>query len=338
MALEIIETGPLTTIQDGGRIGYGKYGYRRCGACDKYAMRLANILAGNEDDRAAVLEFTLSGGKIRFTEDTVIAVTGGDMSSALDGIPFAMYQPKVVRAGQTLTLGFARTGLRTYLAVCGGLCTPDVMGSCSTDTACGIGGLKGRALASGDVIATGLQHYMEDLQDREEEFALTADQFWLKQPSYPYRSVGSQLVPVMRVVPGPQENAFTKEGREQLWRGVYQVSADSNRMACRLQGPVLETKKGSDIISDGIVEGSIQVASGGQPIVMLADHQTTGGYAKIGTVISSDLSAIAQRRPGESIGFQYITAQEAAEAYRKEERKLEWLKKEIFTKRNARRQ
>lgn len=368
MALEILTTGPLTTVQDLGRSGYGKWGYRRCGACDKYAMQLANILAGNDVEAdgtsgaaetggfgttgAPVLEFTLSGGKIRFTAECVIAVTGADMSPKLDGEPFSMYQPKAVRAGQILELGFAKDGLRTYLAVSGGLALLEVMGSCSTDATCGIGGLEGRALMAGDVIELlmerkenagkqavmkkNVQSYIEDIRGREQDFAITEEQFWVKQTAHPYRCVGSQLVPVMRVVPGPQEEAFTEAGKEMLWRGVYQVTADSNRMACKLEGPALETVKSSDIISDGIVEGSIQVAANGLPMVMLSDHQTTGGYAKIGTVISADISVIAQRKPGESIGFQYITPEEAGEAYRKEVRKLEWLKKEIIMKRKNR--
>lgn len=353
MALEILTTGPLTTVQDLGRSGYGKWGYRRCGACDKYAIQLANILAGNtaETDGVPVLEFTLSGGKIRFTGECVVAVTGADMSPKLDGEPFSMYQPRVVREGQILELGFAKEGLRTYLAVSGGLSLPVVMESCSTDTTCGIGGLEGRALKAGDIIKfrheqtenteealvqRHIQSYIEDICGREQEFAITEEQFWLQQTSHPYRCVGNQLVPVMRVVPGPQEEAFTQAGKEALWRGVYQVTADSNRMACKLEGPALETVNGSDIISDGIVEGSIQVAANGLPMVMLSDHQTTGGYAKIGTVISTDISVIAQRKPGESVGFQYITPEEAGEAYRKEVRKLEWLRKEIVTKRKNR--
>lgn len=359
MSLEIVKSGPLTTIQDGGRTGYAKLGYRRCGACDRYAMELANILAGNwEDSCQAVLEFTMRGGTIRFGSGVVIALTGADMEPKLDGTAVAMYQPVIVRPGQVLKLGFAKTGLRTYLAVGGGLLLPEVMGSCSTDSTCGIGGLEGRALKDGDLIKLRISgnhelsgsgvtradrkvaheaaRYREDIFGREKEFGIPDDWFWLRQPSYPYRSAGKELVPVMRVVPGPQEEAFTEKGRETLWRSVYRVAADSNRMACRLEGAELERVDGSDMISDGIVEGSIQVAANGLPMVMLSDHQTTGGYAKIGTVIHLDLAAIAQRKPGESIGFTYITPEQANEAYRKEVEKLEWLKRELVTKRKAR--
>lgn len=332
MALEVISAGPLVTVQDLGRGGMGSLGYRRCGACDKYAMQIANILAGNieKSDTAAVLEFTLSGGTIRFTKDGMIALTGADMSPKLDSKSVRMYQSIEVRAGQTLELGFAADGIRTYLAVDGGIDTEPVLGSRSTDNTCGLGGVRGRALQAGDVLKTGESIGIKTV------FSITDDMFWLKKPSYPYRSVGNQLIPVLRVVAGPQEDAFTEEAKENLRRGVYKVTADSNRMACKLEGMALATKAGADIISDGIVEGSIQVAANGQPIVMLADHQTTGGYAKIGTVISTDIPAIAQRRPGECVGFTYITPEESGEAYKKEVRKLKWLKEEIVTKQKSR--
>ncbi|MDO4344301.1 MAG: biotin-dependent carboxyltransferase family protein [Eubacteriales bacterium] len=331
MALEILAAGPLATVQDMGREGMGSLGYRRCGAADKYAMRLANILAGNMKagtdvpERAAAIEFTLSGGRIRFTKAGRIALAGADMSPKLDGEDIPMYASVQVRAGQILELGFAARGLRMYLAVGGGINTKPVLGSRSTDCACALGGADGRALRAGDILETG------KFTEQVGAFALGEDYFWLKRPSHPYRSVGEQLLPVLRVVAGPQEEAFTEEAKENLRRGVYQVTSDSNRMACRLKGPALAAKGGSDILSDGIVEGSIQVAANGLPMVMLADHQTTGGYAKIGTVISTDIPAIAQRKPGECIGFTYITPKEAGEAYRKEVRKLEWLKQEMIT-------
>lgn len=326
MALEILAAGPLATVQDMGRAGMGRFGYRRCGACDKYAMQLANILAGNiEHSGAAAVEFTLSGGSVRFTQDCRIALAGADMSPKLDGKSVPVYASLDVRAGQVLELGLARDGLRTYLAVGGGIGTEPVLGSRSTDCACGLGGPEGRALRAGDVLETGA--YRADVH----RFSLTEELFWLKKPSNPYRSVGAQLLPVLRVVAGPQEEAFTEEAKENLRRGVYKVTADSNRMACRLDGAPLPQKEGADILSDGIVEGSIQVAANGLPMVMLADHQTTGGYAKIGTVISADIPALAQRMPGTCIGFTYITPEEAGEAYRKEVRKLEWLKREMIT-------
>lgn len=339
MALEILSAGPMTTIQDLGRQGYAGRGYRRCGACDKYAMRLANILAWNlsGEDNSPVVEFTLSGGRIRFTEEALIALTGADMCPKLDGSPVSMYRTVQVHPGQVLELGAARSGLRSYLAVNRGLDVPKMMGSSSTDAVCRIGGLDGKVLKAGDHLKIHQESWIWGkrihadkvfacLQERDAEFLLTDDLFWIKTASFRYRSMGQELLPVLRTVAGPQEDAFTAEAMNVLRRSVYRVSADSNRMACRLDGPRLEAEHGYDIVSDGIVEGSVQVSANGQPIVMLADHQTTGGYAKIGTVISADIPAIAQRRPGEHIGFLFITPEEANEAYRLEEKKLAWLR------------
>lgn len=331
MAIEIRSVGPMATIQDRGRRGYGSKGYRECGACDKYAMELANLLAWNldEKDNSAVLELTLFGGSFCFTEETLIALTGADMSPKLDGRAVSMYETIFVKPGQVLELGAAGKGLRTYLAVNGGLQVPEVMGSRSTDTACHLGGLEGRTLQAGDRIA-----YASDLRSwkkRKRDFVFTEELFWAKNASFRYRSMGTELIPVLRIVPGPQDEAFTEEAFGVLKRSLYEIGADSNRMACRLSGPVLEAVKGYDIVSDGIVEGSVQVSANGQPIVMLADHQTTGGYAKIGTAVSTDLSAIAQRRPGEKIGFLLVTPEEAGEAFRLEARKLAWIRKNILT-------
>ena len=354
MALEILTAGPMATVQDMGREGCADRGYRRCGACDKYAMRLANILAGNREQAGAacaVIEFTLYGGRLRFTEPTVFALAGAAMPAVLDGRAVPMFASLEAAAGQVLELGAAERGLRTYLAVRGGIDVPPVLGSRSTDTACTIGGFRGRALQSGDELQIGRElpgrqtgGLAQDQSDQWESDptcsgwdagslftgpggrpALGPELSWLRQASYRYRSMGPELIPVLRIVAGPQDDSFCPEAFERLRHEVYRVSVDSNRMACRLEGPALPAKDGYDIVSDGIAEGSVQVSANGQPMVMLADHQTTGGYAKIGTVISADLPAIAQSRPGDHIAFLFVTPQEANEAYRLEERKLRWL-------------
>lgn len=402
MALEILTAGPMATVQDMGREGCADRGYRRCGACDKYAMRLANILAGNREQAGAacaVIEFTLYGGRLRFTEPTVFTLAGAAMPAALDGRAVPMFASLEAAAGQVLELGAAERGLRTYLAVRGGIDVPPVLGSRSTDTACMIGGFRGRALQSGDVLQigrelpgwqtgypdqnlpgrqagdsdqelSGRQTSRHDWKQPERQTsglcrelpgqqtsglaqgqsdqwesdpacagwdagrlftgplgrpALGPELSWLRQASFRYRSMGPELIPVLRIVAGPQDDSFCPEAFERLRHEVYRVSVDSNRMACRLEGPALPAKDGYDIVSDGIAEGSVQVSANGQPMVMLADHQTTGGYAKIGTVISADLPAIAQSRPGDHIAFLFVTPQEANEAYRLEERKLRWL-------------
>ena len=154
---------------------------------------------------------------------------------------------------------------------------------------------------------------------------------WFIKPTTPFRYSGEKRYVLLRTVPGPQTHAFTEEGRNTFIRNPYQLTADCDRMACRLNGPPVDMRKGADIISDGILEGSVQITSSGLPIVMLADHQTTGGYAKIATVISTDIPALAQLRPGEWATFQYVTAMEAVKIARKENKKLLELKKLIET-------
>lgn len=340
MALEIISAGPLTTVQDLGRYGYAAQGFQESGACDKYSLKLANLLVGNTFG-AAGLEFTLKGGTIRFTAPEVIAVTGADMRPELNGIPAPMFVPLHVKSGDVLTMGMAVSGLRGYLAAAGGIQVPVVMGSRSTNLKCRIGGLEGRALRDGDTLQSGTEVsglHKKGWKDRkrhgtaeakEQQQKLWSDDEtvrWLSRSSTPYRIMGEACIVMLRTVPGPQTEAFTQEGVRTFERSIYTLTADSNRMACKLSGPEVETVHGSDIISDGIVEGSVQVASDGRPIVMLADHQTTGGYAKIGTVISTDIPALAQLKPGDPVAFKFITPEEGIAACRKEAARLEYLK------------
>ena len=313
MNLHVISPGPLTTVQDAGRTGYAARGFRTCGAADGYAMRTANLLAGNPQAAgAAVLEMTLQGGKYQFDGDAVFALAGADMPAALDGRPVPAYTPLLARAGQVLAIGAARSGLRGYLAVFGGVDTPPVLGSRSTDLKCRMGGLGGRALKAGDVLPIGAAPAM--VEQRWQQICAKGANRPLgtaRTPARPWRFLGGRKLPLFRAVPGPQTDAFTAVGQAAFVHGVYALTADCDRMACKLQGPQIETVDGSDIVSDGIVAGSVQVSANGQPIVMLADHQTTGGYAKIATVISADLSAMAQLRPGEKLAFQYVTAAQA---------------------------
>lgn len=337
MGMEIVMPGAFTTVQDRGRAGYLSQGFIESGACDKYAMTLANFFAGNLwNPDHAVLEFTLKGGDISFTSDEVIALAGADMSPMKNGIRIPMYRPVPMRKGDRLSLSIASAGLRTYLAVYGGMKIPPVMGSCSTDIKCHLGGFKGRPLKSGDYLET--EKSWEEIKDFIHAFtnadlteAIGEYEAWFRIPSTPGRYIGEKRYVLLRTVPGPQDDAFTEEGKNAFKRTTYQLSADCDRMAYRLSGPAVELKRGADIISDGIIEGSVQITPSGLPMVMMADHQTTGGYAKIATVISTDIPSLAQLRPGEWVTFQYVTAMNAVEIARKEHRKLQELKKRIET-------
>ena len=301
MAIKVISPGALTTVQDLGRIGYQSAGIPCSGVMDQEAYRAANWLLENEDS-AAVLEMTWFGGMYQFTEETAIALTGADMEPLLNGRPCPMYQTVTVEKGAALTLGMAKNGCRTYLAVSGGIDVPKVLGSRSTNLKCQMGGFQGRALKAGDEIPTGEAAENKDCVEVQ-----------LPQVIYP-----SEIT--LRVIEGPQGDAFTEKGKQTFYSEVYTVSEESDRMGCRLSGPKIEAAAGTDIVSDGIVFGSIQVTSAGLPIVLMADRQTTGGYAKIATVCSFDLPLLAQSRPGDRVRFQKITLKEAHEILREKGR------------------
>ena len=318
MSITVLDPGPLTTVQDAGRVGYAAQGYRSCGAADGYAYRLGNVLVGN-DPGAAVLECTLRGAALRFETDTVFALTGAESPAALDSTPVPYYAPLLAKAGSVLQMGAAKTGLRSYLAVGGGIATPPVLGSRATDVKCGIGGLEGRKLTAGDTLPIGSCDTPALWQ------AITAKR--LDRPLrdktvcgglHPMRVQGTQMLPLLRAVPGPQDAAFTFAGLHIFTQGVYQLTPNCDRMACKLAGPAIEMKHGADILSDGIAAGSVQISADSQPIVMLTDHQTTGGYAKIATVISADLPVLAQLRPGQAVAFTFVSPAQAVRAARRQ--------------------
>ena len=304
MKLQVITPGPLTTVQDRGRYGYVASGIGVSGVMDQDAYTAANYLVGNRNGEA-VLEATLIGPTIRFEADCICAVTGADMQTKVGNKPVEPYRPFWVQAGQVLSMGYAQTGCRGYLAVQGGFDVPVVMGSRSTNLKCSQGGFEGRALKAGDEWPVP-DESLSTVMDRKR-----------RAPVY------TQEVTV-RVVPGPQTEAFTDRGFSTLWSETFVVSPKSDRMGLRLDGAAIETKNGSDIVSDGIAPGAIQVTSGGQPIILMADRQTTGGYAKIGTVCSVDLPKLAQLKPGGMIHFEEISVEEAQKLLKKKKWRI-WL-------------
>jgi len=294
--MEILRPGMLTTVQDGGRMGYQAFGVPVCGAMDWIALARANILAGNDWDEAA-LEITGMGPSVQFHTDCVFALSGADFSAQLNGTPLARDCAVLAHKDDILEMGAAKNGFRTYLAVAGGLDIPRVMESRSTCLAAGFGGFEGRALKKGDRIGLRCpQLWMKGLPQRKLEPFYDADAS-------------------VRVVLGPQDDVFSDEGIETFFSSEYKFGAQCDRMGCRLEGASIALKEGAspNILSDGIVMGSIQVPNG-QPIVMMADRQTTGGYVKLGTVITADLPLMAQKRPGDTVHFEKVTVQQAQAA------------------------
>ena len=309
--ITVIQPGLMTTLQDEGRIGSQAYGIPVSGCMDQRSLHDANALLNNPLD-TAVLEMVYLGGSFRFHCNTYIALTGADMQAQLNDQPAPTYTALAIRPGDTLTLGTAKTGRFGYLAVAGGFDIPPVLGSCATYIKCGIGGFQGRALKSGDLLPL-----------KNETCTLAcAKRKHLTPPAF------SQNITV-RAVPGPQSDRFTKEALQTLFAEAYRVTDRSDRMGYRLEGPTLEVIGGSDIVSDGTAFGSIQVPGSGKPIVLLADRQTTGGYAKIASVISPDLPAFVQCMPGAMIHFVPVSVRKAAALYRKEEKERRRLRLRI---------
>ena len=295
--LLILDAGPLSTIQDLGRPGHLRVGIPESGPVDREAFLLANRLVSNPDG-ASGLECTLMGPRLEFMDERAIAVTGADMPLTLNGGSVPGWQAFRVRAGDVLKLGSAKTGVRAYIAVSGGIDTPPALGSRSTYLRGQLGGLEGRALRKADRLPLGPSHSTRPRRARADRI-----------PDY----TGEAEV---RVVLGPQDDRFTDRGIASFLESTYEMSPQSDRMGARLRGPWIEHTRGHDIISDGIALGGIQVVGDGQPIVLLVDRQSTGGYTKIATVCSFDIGRVGQLKPGQRISFRQITVDDAHAALR----------------------
>ena len=308
---EVIQPGPLTTVQDLGRYGYQQYGVPISGAMDNYALRVANLLVGN-DEGETCLEITLFGLQLRVLEDAIVAITGADLSPILNKSSLPMWEAVMVSREDTISFPWPKRGCRSYLAIAGGIDVPKVMGSRSTHVKSNIGGLEGRALCAGDHLKSG-QARPTILERR------------LPQQYVPEYGNESEL----RVIMGPQDDYFTEVGIHTFLSSEYTVSIKADRMGYRLEGPCIEHRAGADIISDGIPLGAVQVPGDGLPIVLLSDRQTTGGYTKIATVITVDINKLAQAKPGDKVRFLKITEGEAHQSLKEYEQTIYTLKRWI---------
>ncbi len=301
-AMKIIKPGLATSVQDLGRKGYQQYGVVVAGAMDDFALQAANLLVGNKRGEAA-LEIALMGPEIMMLENTVVAICGADLSPKLDGEAMSCWKSYFVEKGQRLSFGKPNNGGYAYLAVAGGLKTPEVMGSRSTYVKTEMGGYKGRFLKKGDYLETGFpSSKLKQLSGRSIKITKAMD----------YQSRRH-----IRVVLGPDRQGFTEESIQQFLTSPYKVTPQSDRMGYRLDGPPLDGE--ADIISDAVLPGTIQVPANGKPIVLLADRQTTGGYARIASVISVDLPYVAQQRAGNELRFAAVSVREAQQQYVKRE-------------------
>ena len=298
MTVKVLRPGLLATIQDLGRHGYQRYGVIVGGAMDNYSLRLANLLVGNEEGEAA-LEVTLFGTSLQFEKDMLIALTGGDLLATIDEEHAPMWRPLFVKKGSLLQFKSAIKGCRAYVSFAGGIAVPEVMESKSTYLRAKIGGFQGRALQKGDVFECG-------------EISAIAQSFISqskKRNSHRTWSVSCnpllnlQQTQTIRLLKGNEFERFDKESRHALFNRPYTLTAQSDRMGSRLKGCTLSLSEEFELLSEGVTYGTIQVPPNGQPIVLMADRQTTGGYPKIGQVISADLPRLAQLQPGATIHF-----------------------------------
>lgn len=307
MGILIQEPGLFTTVQDEGRYGYQQFGVTPSGPMDARSFHIANLLVGN-DLGEGTLEMTFQGPTIKFEEANIVAITGADMKPTLNGKPAPMYEAFAVEKDDVLKFQFAMNGSRGYVAFAGGLDIPLLMESKSTLVSKGLGGLDGRKLQKDDHIGfTAPKTELPHMESRK-----------VSKPEFPNKEV------VLRVIRGPQDDCFSEEEiRKFFWYG-FKITNEFDRMGCRLERsePVKHLQDGN-IISDGIACGSIQVPSNGQPIILLADRQSVGGYTKIGTVISVDLPKLAQAKPGMSVRFVEVSLKLAQDLYIRELEELE---------------
>ncbi|GAA4437583.1 5-oxoprolinase subunit PxpC [Pontibacter saemangeumensis] len=334
MCLNIISPGLLTTVQDLGRHGYQKDGISVSGAMDTFALRAANLLVGNAEGEAGI-EVTLKGPKIFFTKRQLIAVTGADLSPSLNGAPIKSWRPVSVEEGSILEFGAVLNGCRAYIAVAGGLDLPKVMGSNATYLRAGIGGFEGRALQLGDSIPckgipAKMEPFLRGLASAQEEHPGAQTNWSVDSSLY----VTYQEPQQIRVVKGPEYLIFSEQSQQDFWRMAYQVTAQSDRMGYRLLGTRLALATQEDMVSSAVTFGTVQVPPEGSPIVLMADHQTTGGYPRIAQVISADFSKLAQLVPRHKIQFKEVTLEEAQSLYIRQEKNLEKLRGALYYKTN----
>jgi len=312
MGVRVLKAGMLTSVQDLERIGYQSQGITTSGVMDRRSAKIANLLLDNAENEA-VIEFTLIGPVLEFTSDTIIAITGGDFNPKINKKPVDMYRAIYVSKGDILEFSSAIRGSRGYIAFSSYLNVPVVMGSRSTNMKSGIGGFDGRKLQSGDLLYFRIKRrYLPYFLSRK----LDINEF-------------TDNIVELRVIMGPQDDYFTKEGCATFLNNEYVVTSEFDRMGCRLEGPFIAMKGSSDIISEAVTFGSIQVPSHGKPIVLLSDRQTTGGYAKIATIASVDIPKLVQRKVDSKVRFKAITVTQAQELIAEEIKEMDGFRKAI---------
>lgn len=309
---EVLSPGFLTTVQDRGRLKYRRIGMPTAGALDQYSFRIANMLVGNNHE-SACLETTYNGPTLKVLQNTVIALTGALCNATINGEPMAQWKAIKVHSGDIISIGQALNGVRSYFSVAGGIDVPLLMESRSTFLRGKIGGMQGRTLKTGDEIKAFMS-------------SLNLETCCSNAIPEPYKPTWSSDI-TLRVILGPQDNHFSENGLATFFNSTYTITEESDRMGYRLHGDEIAyiNEKAGQIISDPIPLGAVQIPPSGQPIIMLMDAQTTGGYPKIATICTTDLRLIAQGKPGDKVHFTAISSGEAVKSLKEQEQKIAML-------------
>ena len=309
ISIKFIQPGFFTTIQDAGRTGYQQYGMPVAGPMDMESYLLGQALVGNREMKGA-LECTVLPPTIEVFGECIVAFTGANMKPTINGVEVSRYIPYMCHAGDVLSGSISECGMRMYISFAGGIDVPLINGSVSTHTKACIGGYEGRSLQKGD------QLFLHAFNREALTVCDSSDTGNRLFNSALYNRGGRYCHEPFRVVLGDQAKRFTKQGIKIFVNSSYTLTEQCDRMGFRLEGPQVEHMNGADIISDGAVFGSIQIPSNGKPIVLMADRQTTGGYTKIGTVISADLPRLSQLPVGDAIQFELVSIDVAQKIYR----------------------
>ena len=313
MSIRVVTGGLQTTIQDLGRIGFQRQGVPVGGAMDRTALRVANLLVGNDDD-AAALEASLIGPALTFEEEALVALAGADMDATVDGSAVPTWRAIWLPPGSTMRFGRLTLGCRAYLAVAGGVDVPRVFGSRSTYLRAKFGGYQGRALKPGDVLGVG----PPCARSRAIAKTLRSD---TAAPHVARWTVTTSVRPrysddvVARLIGGAHVGMLTAPSRDALAGATFRVSSSSDRMGYRLEGTSLSLRQPVELLSEGVTFGTVQLPPGGAPIVLMADAQTTGGYPRVGEVASVDLPLVAQLKPGDRLRFRLVSLEDAQALY-----------------------
>ena len=314
MNLYATRAGFLTSVQDLGRTGFREFGISRSGALDSFALRVANLLVGN-DEGAAALEITLGGLRLCFNDERIVAWCGGGFDVQVDSRPLPPGHRAHLQAGDELKFGQPKIGCRAWLAISGGIDVPVVLGSRSTDLRANFGGFEGGALRDGDQLSLGkFRRSSRHAGTTEAISSWTAPHDWVSP---------ARLDPTLRFVRGCHWERFNPSTLQRFTSEAFTVSPDSDRMGVRLDGPELRRTDESDLISEAVAPGTIQVPPSGKPIVLLGDCQTIGGYLRIAHVITVDLGMAAQLRAGDHVRFCEVSLADAHRLLLERERELE---------------